>query len=176
MQQSVVVQHQEAGDWGLVIVATRSEFGRRQIVPMIFCCEGSGIFASAPQLKQWIRSGLIYAYNPPLERREEIIGNAITEFVRQVSLYSFIRERSKVGIVARMKAERVVPPQGFELTEQTEPALYWLCEQSETASQALKVLSYLITKNHIGALTQHEREAIGAKLLARDDVYKFLKG
>ena len=47
MQRSVVVQHQEGADWALVIVATRSEYGRRSIVPMIFANEGCGIFAVA---------------------------------------------------------------------------------------------------------------------------------
>ncbi len=174
LQQSVCVQHVEQGDWGLVLVATRSEYGRRSIVAMIFCCEGCGIFAGAPSLRQWIRAGLVYSYNPPPERREEIIANAVTEFVRHVSLRSFIKERSKVGIVARAKAkaQQVVPPEGFELSEATEPALFWLCSRSENAAQAVKVLSYLITKNHIGALTQHEREAVGERLLTRGDVLK----
>jgi hypothetical protein len=174
MQQSVIVQHVENADWALVLVATRSEYGRRIITPMIFCCEGCGIFATAPNLRQWIRAGLVYVYNPPPERREEILTNAVTEFVRQVSLRSFIKERSKVGIVARLKAktEQVVPPQGFELSEAIEPALFWLCARNETASQAVKVLSYLITKNHIGALTQAEREALGTKLLTRGETLK----
>jgi hypothetical protein len=174
MQSSVVVQHVEGSDWALVLVAIRSEYGRRSITPMIFSCEGCGIFATAPNLKQWIRAGLVYVYNPPAERREEILNNAVTEFVRQVSLRSFIKERSKVGIVARLKAktEQVVPPQGFELSEATEPALFWLCSRNETASQAIKVLSYLITKNHIGALTQAERELFATKLMTRGETMK----
>lgn len=174
MQQSVIVQHVENTDWALVLVATRNEYGRRSITPMIFANDGCGIFAVAPNLKQWVRGGLVYVYNPPAERREEILNNAVSEFVRQVSLRSFVAERSKVGIVARAKAktQAVVPPEGFELSEATEPALFWLCERSETASQAVKVLSYLITKNHIGALTQREREAIGNKLLTRGETLK----
>jgi len=173
-----VVQHVEGTDWALVLVATRSEYGRRSITPMIFACEGCGIFAVSPSLKQWIRAGLVYVYNPPPERREEILNNAVTEFVRQISLRSFIKERSKVGIVARAKAktQQVVPPDGFELVEATEPALFWLCSRSETASQAVKVLAYLIGKNNIGSLTQHEREAIGQKLLTRGETLKFLRG
>lgn len=178
MQNSVVVQHVENADWALVLVATRSEYGRRSITPMIFANDGCGIFAAAPNLKQWGRAGLVYVYNPPPDRREEILHNAVTEFVRQVSLRSFIKDRSKVGIVARAKAQalQVVPPEGFELSEAKEPALFWLCAHSETASQAVRVLSYLISQNHIGALTQHEREAIGTKLLSRGDTLKFLRG
>lgn len=179
LQQSVVVQHVEGSDWGLVLVATRSEYGRRNITPMIFCCEGCGIFAVAPSLKQWVRSGLVYVYAPPAERREEILNNAVTEFVRQVSLRSFIKERSRVGIVARARARSNDfndPPEGFELHREQEPALFYLCEKSETACQAMRVLRFLITNNHIGALTQHEREAIGTKLIARGDVLRFMKG
>ena len=174
MQQSVITQHVEGSDWALVLVATRSEYGRRSITPMIFANDACGIFATAPNLKQWIRAGLVYVYNPPPERREEILSNAVTEFVRQISLRSFIKERSKVGIVARLKAktEQVVPPQGFELSEAIEPALFWLCSRNETALQAVKVLSYLITKNHIGALTQAERDALGTKLLTRGETLK----
>ncbi len=172
-QNSVVVQHVEDGDWALVIVASRSEYGRRSITPMIFANDGCGIFAVAPNLKQWVRAGLVYVYNPPVERRVEILNNAVTEFVRQVSLRSFIKERSKVGIVARAKARSEDfsnPPEGFELSREQEPALFWLCEKSETACQAMRVLRYLITKNHIGALTQHEREAISTKLIQRGNL------
>lgn len=73
---------------------------------MIFANDGYGIFAVAPQLKVWVRAGLVSLYNPPVERREELLGNAVIEFVRQVSLRSYICERSKVGIVARAKARR----------------------------------------------------------------------
>jgi hypothetical protein len=175
LQSSVVVQHVEGTDWALVLVATRSEYGRRSITPMIFACEGCGIFAVAPTLRRWIRAGQLYVYNPPPERREEILNNAVSEFVRQVSLRAFIRERSKVGIVARVRARSNdfnEPPEGFELNREQEPALFYLCEKSETACQALRVLRFLINKNHIGALTRAEREAIGKKLLTRDDVLK----
>jgi hypothetical protein len=178
-QQSVVVQHVENADWALVLVATRNEYGRRSLTPMIFACEGCGIFAVAPSLKQWVRSGLVYVYAPPPERREEILNNAVTEFVRQVSLRSFIKERSKVGIVARVRARSEDfsnPPEGFDLGREQEPALFWLCEKSETACQAIRVLRYLITKNHIGALTQHERELIGTKLMTRGETLRFMRG
>jgi hypothetical protein len=172
MQTSVVVQHQENADWALVLVATRSEYGRRSITPMIFANDGCGIFAVAPQLKVWVRAGLVSLYNPPIERREELLGNAVIEFVRQVSLRSYICERSKVGIVARAKARREDfndPPEGFELSSATEPAFFWLCEKSENAVQAMRVLRYLIDKNKIGALTQAEREALGQRLLTKGE-------
>lgn len=174
-QNSVVVQHVENSDWALVLVATRSEYGRRCLTPMIFCCEGCGIFAAAPNLRQWMRAGFIYVYNPPPDRREEILNNAVNEFVRQVSLRSFIRERSKVGILARSKARKDDfndPPEGFELSREQEPALFYLCERNENACQAMRVLRYLITKNHIGALTIAERNAIGERLLTRGETLK----
>jgi hypothetical protein len=52
MQNSVVVQHQEGGDYALVLVAMRSDYGRRSIESMIFVCEGCGVFAAAPMLHQ----------------------------------------------------------------------------------------------------------------------------
>jgi len=169
-QISVVVQHVESDSWALVLVATRSKYGRRSITPMIFVNAGCGIFAVAPSLKQWVRAGLVCVYDPPAERRAEVLDNAVAEFVRQVSLRSFIKERSKVGIVARAKARSEDfndPPEGFDLNREQEPALFWLCSKSETACQAMRVLRYLITKNHIGALTQHEREALAEKVLMR---------
>ncbi len=175
LQSSVVVQHVEGSDWALVLVATRSEYGRRSITPMIFCCEGCGIFAAAPNLRQWMRCGFVYVYSPPPDRREEILNNAVNEFVRQVSLRSFIKERSKVGIVARARARSNDfndPPEGFELHREQEPALFFLCEKSETACQAMRVLRFLITKNHIGSLTQAERNAIGERLLTRGETLK----
>jgi hypothetical protein len=175
MQQSVVVQHQEGSDWALILVATRSEYGRRSIMPMIFANSGCGVFAVAPQLKAWVRGGLVFLHDPPPERREELLGNAVTEFVRQVSLRSFIAERSKVGIVARAKArceDFNDPPEGFELNSATEPAFFWLCEKSENAVQAMRVLRYLIGKYKIGALTQAECEKLGERLLTRGESLK----
>jgi hypothetical protein len=178
MQKSVIVEHQEGSDWALVLVATRSDYGRRSIVPMIFANKDCGIFAVAPQLKQWIAAGDVCVYNPPPDRREELLKNAVIEFVRQCSLCSFICDRSRVGIVARAKAKRDdfdKPPEGFELSGATEPAFFWLCSKSETAVQAMRVARYLIDKNHIGELSQSEREAIGEKLLLKGDRLNFIR-
>jgi hypothetical protein len=172
MQKSVIVQHIEGGDWALVLIATRSDFGRRSIVPMIFCCDGCGIFAVAPQLKQWQRAGLVFVYNPPPDRRDEILKNAVNEFVRQCGLRSFICERSSVGLVARAKASNSSfdnPIEGFELSRATEPAFAWLFEKSDAAEQAVRVLRYLISKNKIGELTQAEREALGTKFITQGE-------
>lgn len=172
MVKSCVVQHVEGSDWALVIVATRSDYGRRDIVPMIFCNTGCGIFAVAPQLKQWIRAGLVCEYNPPPERREEILSNAVTEFVRQVAQRSFIVERSKVGIVAKAKAKRSdfdVPAEGFELSREREPAFFWLFEKHEMAIQAMRVLRYLVDKTKLGVLSQAERDAQATKLLTKQN-------
>src|SRR6266481_1170143 len=113
--RGVIVEHREGAEWALVLVATRNEYGRREICPMLFTCNEVGPLAVAPQLKSWVRAGLVFVYNPPPERREEILKNATDEFVRAVSLRTNILERSRVGIVARSKArnEQVVPPQGF---------------------------------------------------------------
>jgi len=173
MQQSVVVEHQEGSDFAIVIVATRNDYGRREIVPMIFACEGCGILAAAPMLRQWVKAGLLALYNPPPDQRETLLRNAVIEFVRQVALRSFIRERSKVGIVARAKARREeFRVEGFEISAAREPAFAWLFERSENVQQALKVANYLITKNRIGELTQAEREKAGEKLLAGGDKFR----
>jgi len=174
-QKSVVVQYQESGDWALILVATRSDYGRRSIVPMIFANKGCGLFAVAPMLNQWVKAGLVYEYDPPADRRDEILKNAVTEFVRQVSLRSFISERSNVGIVARARAKSNdfdSPPSGFELSRQSEPAFAWLFEKSDAAVQAMRVLRYLIAKNNIGELTQSERESIGMKSLTKGETLK----
>jgi hypothetical protein len=170
----VIVQHVENGDWALVLIAERSEYGRRSIIPLIFVNDGCGVFATAPQLKHWQKSGLVAIFTPPPDRREEMLTNAVNEWIRTVSQHSFICERSKVGIVARAKArnEQIVPPTNFELSREKEPALFWLCDRSETALQAVKVLSYLINKNKIGELSQQEREAIGLRLITRGETLK----
>src|SRR5437899_1527040 len=103
-QRSVIVEHQESTDWALVLTANRNAYGRRDITPMIFANDGCGILAVAPQLKAWVRAGLVFVYSPPAERREELLKNAVNEFVRAVSLRTNILERSRVGIVARAKA------------------------------------------------------------------------
>lgn len=175
MQRSVVVQHIEGGDYALILVATRNDYGRRDICPMIFCNKGCGIFAVAPMLHQWIRAGLVFQYDPPPDQRAEILKNATTEFVRQVALRSFICERSSVGIVGRAKARGEQfdnPPEGFELSQQTEPAFAWLFSKTDAAVQAMRVLRYLIAKNNIGELTQHERENIGMKTLTKGETLK----
>jgi hypothetical protein len=138
---------------------------------MLFANDGCGILAVAPSLKSWVKAGLVFVYNPPPERREELLGNAVNEFVRAVSLRTNILERSRVGIVSRAKArnEQVVPPQGFVLSEAMEPAFHWLASRSETAGQALKVLTYLIGKHKLGDLTQQEREALGDRLIKKGD-------
>ncbi len=169
--RGVIVEHRESTDWALVLTATRNEYGRRELCPMIFCCDGCGILAVAPSLKSWVKAGLVFIYNPPTERREELLGNAVNEFVRAVSLRTNILERSRVGIVARAKArsEQVVPPAGFVLNEATEPAFCWLASRSETAGQALRVLSYLISKHKLGDLTQAEREELGTRLIKKGE-------
>jgi hypothetical protein len=170
--RSVVVEHQEGTDWSLVLTASRNAYGRRELTPMIFTCDGCGIFAVAPQLKSWQKAGLVFTYNPPQERREELLGNSIKEFVRAVSLRTNILERSRVGIVARAKArpqQFTVAPKGFILNEATEPAFYWLLSRSETAGQALRVLNYLIGKWKLGDLTQAEAEALGKKLITKGE-------
>src|SRR6266404_4249085 len=130
----VIAQHQEAGDWSFVLVAVRNAYGRRNITAMIFTCDGAGILAVAPQLRAWVKAGLVFVYNSPPDRREELLKNATDEFIRAVALRTNILERSRVGIVARAKAknEQVIPPQGFILSEATEPALLWLCSRNET--------------------------------------------
>src|SRR5271169_5363314 len=106
MENSIVVEHTEGADWALVIVCTRSAYGRRYLTPMIFVNADCGLFGACPQLKNWVRGGLVSLYNTPPERRVEILKNAVGDFVRQVSLHSFVKERSKVGIVARSKARK----------------------------------------------------------------------
>lgn len=178
MQKSIVVEHVEGGDWALVMTANRSEYGRRSIVPMIFANDGCGIFAVCPQLKSWVRGGLVSLYNPPPDRREELLKNAVGEFVRQVALRSYICERSRVGIVARAKARRDEfnhPPEGFELRREDEPAFFWLWEKTDVAEQSMRVARYLIDKNKIGALTQAEREAIAQQLLTKGEPLKQLR-
>jgi hypothetical protein len=175
MQQSIVVEHQEGSDFAIVIVASRNDYGRREIVPMIFACEGCGVLAAAPMVKMWVKAGLLALYNPPADKREELLRNAVIEFSRQVALRSFIKERSKVGIVARAKARREEfnnSIEGFEISAQREPAFAWLFEHSENVQQALRVARYLIAKHKIGELTLAEREAHGEKLLAGGDKFK----
>jgi hypothetical protein len=175
MQKSVVVQHIEGGDFALILVATRSDYGRRSIVPMIFANKGCGVFAVAPQLNQWIKAGLVFQYDPPPDQRAELLKNAVNEFIRQVALRSFICERSSVGIVGRAKARSEkfdTPPEGFELSHLTEPAFFWLFEKSDAAVQAIRVLRYLIDKNKIGELTQSERETIGQKFITQGETLK----
>jgi hypothetical protein len=169
-QRSVIVEHVEGSEWALVLTANRNEFGRRDIVPMIFANDGCGLFAVAPQLKSWVRAGLVFIYNPPQDRREEILKNAVGEFCRAVQQRTNILERSRVGIVARAKAARAeftTAPKGFAISEATEPAFWWLASRNETAAQSVKVLNYLITKHKLGALTQAEADALGEKLIKR---------
>jgi hypothetical protein len=156
MQRSVIAQHIEGGDYALILVATQNDDGSRQIVPMIFCCKGCGIFAVAPQLNQWIKSGLVFQYDPQTEHGAELLKNATNEFVRQIGLKSVIAERSSVGIVARVKAQSETidtPPAGFELNREKEPAFFWLFEKTDAAPQAMRVLKYLIAKNGIGEIS-----------------------
>ncbi len=169
-ERSVVVEHQEGADWALVLTANRNTYGRRYIVPMIFANDGCGIFAVCPSLKTWVRSGQLFIYNPPPDRREELLKNAVSEFVRAVSLRTNVLERSRVGIVARAKAKPEQfnnPPQGFAISEATEPALWWLCSRNETAAQAMRVLRYLIEKHKLGELTQAEADALGERLIKK---------
>jgi len=137
---------------------------------MIFACEGCGIFAVCPMTKAWQRAGQVFIYSPPADMREQLLDNAIGEWVRQVGMCSNILERSRVGIVARAKASPARfddAPAGFELSAQTEPAYYWLFSRSEPAVQAMKVARYLIEKWNLGRLTQAETEAINEKLIRR---------
>jgi len=173
MESSIVVENQEGADWALVITATRSAYGRRSVVPMIFVSADCGDFAACPQLKNWARAGLVCIYNPPPTHREEILKNAVAEYVRQVSLRSFIAERSKVGILARHRASKSEKPiEFFGLTRESEPALFWLCDRSSSAYQALRVCRYLVEKHSIGALTQEEREAAAMKHLLQGETPK----
>ena len=126
-----------------------------------FLQQGLRHLCRCSMLHQWIRAGLVFQYEPPPDQRAEILKNATTEFVRQVALRSFICERSSVGIVGRAKARGEQfdnPPEGFELSQQTEPAFAWLFSKTDAAVQAMRVLRYLIAKNNIGELTSTKRE------------------
>jgi hypothetical protein len=138
---------------------------------MLFTCDGAPTFAVAPQLRSWSKAGLIFVYNSLPDHREQLLKNATDDFIRAVALRSNFLERSRVGIVARAKArnEQVIPPQGFEISEATEPAFWWLASRSEPAGQALRVLSYLISKHKLGELTQAEREELGTRLIKRGE-------
>jgi hypothetical protein len=172
-EQSIIVEHQEGSDWALVIVVTRSAYGRRSVVPMLFVIDGCGDFAECPQLRNWARGGLLCVYNPVPEKREGLLKNAVAEYVRQVSLRSFIAERSKVGIVARHRASKAEKPiEFFGLTRESEPALFWLCDRSTTAYQALRVCRYLVEKHSIGSLTQAERDEIGMENITHGETLK----
>jgi hypothetical protein len=87
----------------------------------------------------------------------------------------FVKDAAFLPLLPCCISVQVVPPTNFELSREREPAFFYLADQSETARQAVKILSYLITKHHIGDLTQQEREAIGTKLLVDKDVLKYLK-
>lgn len=172
-ENSIVVEHQEGSDWALVITATRSAYGRRSVVPMLFIIDGCSDFAECPQLRTWARSGLVALYNPAPENREGLLKNCVADFVRQVSLRSFIKERSKVGIVARHRASKAEKPiEFFGLSRESEPALFWLCDRSTTAYQALRVCRYLVEKHSIGALTQSERDEIGMRNITHGETLK----
>jgi hypothetical protein len=150
-------------------------YGRRTATPMIFCCSDCGIFAAAPQLKNWQRAGLVCVYTVAPERREEILSNAVQEFCRQVGLRSFVKERTKVGIAARGKARSKAydePLEFFGLNREQEPAFFWLLEKDSTAYQALRVAQFLAEKYRIGELTQAEREALATKLLTNGETLK----
>jgi hypothetical protein len=175
MDASIVVHHQQGAEWALVIVVTRSMYGRRTVTPMIFCCADCGIFATAPQLRNWQRGGLVCVYSVAPERREEMLSNAVQEFCRQVGQRSFIRERTKVGIVAQAKARSKKydePLEFFGLNREQEPAFFWLLEKDSTAYQALRVAKFLAEKYRIGELTQTEREALATKLLTNGETLK----
>jgi hypothetical protein len=149
MEQCVAVQHVENSDWALVLFAT----SLCEIIPMIFYM-GSGIFETAPQLKQWRREGRVFQFDSVLpERREELLKNAVTEFVHHIARQYTVVERSSVGIVARIRARAEDEPKSANALAwlEKEPAFKWLYERTDAASQAMKVLKYLVEKNKIGA-------------------------
>ena len=104
-----------------------------------------------------------------------MLANAVQEFCRQVGQRSFIKERTKVGIVARAKAQSKKydePIDFFGLTRDAEPAFFYLLEKDSTAYQALRVAKFLVEKHSIGALTQAEREALALKLQINGETLK----
>jgi hypothetical protein len=146
MEQCVVVQHVENSDWALVLFAT----SLCEIIPMIFYM-GSGIFETAPQLKQWRREGRVFQFDSVPERHEELLKNAVTEFVQHIARQYTVVERSSVGIAARIRARAEDATADRIAWLEKEPAFKWLYERTDAAPQAMKVLKYLVEKNKIGA-------------------------
>lgn len=148
MRQSVIVQH-TSENYAFVLVATRSE----GIVPMIFINKGCDLFAAAPMLDQWVKAGLLYEYDKPPVLREEILKNAVTEYVRVISRCTDIVARNIVRVVPpRVKVssdEDFDLPPDFELDQEKEPAFFWLFQKADVAVQAMRIIKYLMDKHKI---------------------------
>lgn len=167
---AVIVEHCEKGEWALVLVAMRTATGKRTLTAMIFVNDGTGVFATCPHTKGWAQAGHIQVFEPPEARRDEMLKNAVSEFVAHVAREFNVLDRSRVGIVARVKSQAAKfndAPPGFELKQYQEPAYAWLFERSEIAVDAMRVLRVLIKQHYLGELTQAEREGIGERLIRK---------
>jgi len=155
----VAVEHVEAGDWALVLTASRTG-DERYFTPFLFACDTAGLFATCPNADIWARQGLLRIFKTQgltPEIREELLRNSITDIFRQIGAVCSILERVRVGIVPKMKAtgyDQALP--GFKLD--TEQAFRWLYEhkRGENAVSAMRICRYLADKHGIGRLSLSE--------------------
>ena len=162
----VIVEHQEAADWALVLTASRTG-DQRFFTPFLFACDSDGMFAACPNADIYARLGKLRVFKTrglTPEVRAELLKNAVADIVGQIRQVSSVLEHTRVGIVQKIQAmgyDQALP--NFELGD--EPAFRWLYEhkRGESAVAAMRVCRYLADKYGLGKLSLEELERIGEK-------------
>lgn len=159
----VVVEHQEAADWALVLTASRTG-DRRFFTPFLFACDSVGLFAACPNADIWARRNKLRVFKthgltPTV--CEELLKNAVADLLGQIRQVSSVLEHTRVGLITKVKAmgyDQALP--NFSLDD--EPAFRWLYEhkRGESAVQAMRVCRYLADKHGLGKLSLQELERI----------------
>jgi hypothetical protein len=169
IDQAVVVEHTEGGDWALVLTATRRADGRRCVEAMIFANADAGVFAECPLTREWAYAHHIHVFPATTpEHRANLLKEAVAMYVEVAGKHSYILEHSRVGILNKRKAKAAKfddPIPGFNLG--SEPAFRWLYGKSESAQQAMRLLRFFIDKWQLGRYTQQERENMATRLTLR---------
>jgi hypothetical protein len=163
MSFCVMVEHQERDEWAAVLLALRTDEGRRIFAPLVFSFTDSDVFGPAPCLEAWQAAGNLMLYSAVAKDRTKLLKQAVASFAQHVEGNSNVLQRARVGQVSKIKAEPYATAlPNFEMSKD---AFRWLYESpgGEPAVVALAILNRLVQLHHLDQPTQSEREAAAVR-------------
>jgi hypothetical protein len=166
---AVVAIHRDKGGWALLLVATRTQDGKRAMTPLIIACEDSDLFATCPHSEIWARCGYIKLLRTrPLrpEQHEEMLTHMIEDTYSAIAAEFRILEHAEVGVLSGWRNMNY-----FQALDNfvigAEPAFRWLLNvvKNNKAWDTLRLCRALAEKYKMHESTHEEKAAAAERRL-----------